>query len=419
MIRNFLFGFVIAIVLLTVPPISISFSRWLEKWWIPSQLLRGMSLVQGAHESIIVTECCRLGIFEEIAKQSNCGYFHCDCSATVSSLSDRLGASTSILSALLAVLVELGLVLQQSDAHCLTATAQRFLIGDESLCGIGIAGNHEEVLWRLGSLHSSALRSSETSSKGFLRDRIEISGDEGEKQLWRAFALSTKTFSNRIAHRVSNAIARSIPPLRALCVFDVGCGSGEYLRVFLESVRIPATGVYVDLPEVLEETTRFHQLWAQTNPSHHFMFEPASLLDDSLERVLALGPSNALKVLLLNSVLQHLGDEQIRSVVERIEGSLVANCDPSGRCGYIVVTELVQKDPSLTGWFDQFHEILPMTAVFNVVLKAITTSGGVRTASEYLSLIENRGVSLVSTTRLFPMPAIAFVFEVRSTDSLT
>lgn len=409
--RSFSCGFICALLLISTPPTSFAVSRWLESWWIPAELLRSFSLVHGAHESIIVSESCRLGIFDQIAILTNCGWLGCECKATPSFLSQNLSVTATILQPILDALDVLGLVETKGDAYCLSATSRRFLVGENNVCGISVASNHREVLWRLASIHSIAqegnLRSHSTSPS-FLRER-EMPPEDGESAIWKVFASQTGPFSKNIAEKVAFVVQKQTMDMGEFLVFDVGCGSGEYLRAIMD-VSPSCTAVYVDLDEVLVETRLLHSVWESNHPnSHTVVFQPASLLDNSLSTILSA--STKPKIVLINSVLQHLSDDQVKDSLREIVLALQKTCEKE-ICGYVFVTELVKG--SKGSLWSQVSELIPMTAVFNVVLKAITPSGEVRSSEVYIRLGEAAGLSKISQTSLFPMPAAVITFAVHA-----
>jgi hypothetical protein len=404
--KSFIAGVIVGLLLITTPPCSSAVNRWIESWWIPAQFLRSFALVQGSHESIIVSESCQLGIFDQIEALSSCGIFSCECHATLSQLGQDLDVSYLVLESLLDSLGEMRLVsLGNAGSYCLSGTSKRFLVGDNSVCGMAIASNHKEVLWRLASLSSVARQRAEESVSSFLRPKEIIDQHDGEKQLWSMFARTTAVFSRNLAFKVATTVKAFARTVEQPLVFDVGCGSGEYLRAVMNTLGANAKGVYVDLPEVLKETKLLHDS-AVTSHEQVFQFYAASILDDSLAKLLTI--PRAPKIVMINSVLQHLSDDQIGTSILQITNAMQQGCD-SAVCGFIVVTELFKRDSS--AW--EPPEIIPLTAVFDVVLRAITRHGCVRTAAKLLSAIQRTGLTLVSQTTLFPMPGVVLLFTVQ------
>lgn len=401
--KSFFGGLICGLILITTPPCSTFVTHWLESWWIPAQFLRSIALVQGSHESIIVAQACELGLFDRVDDLTRCGIFTCECTATPSILVKKIEVSFQMMLSLLDALRDMGLVRVSGESYCLAAISKRFLTGDHSVCGMAIASSHREVLWRLSSLRNSGEEEfSETLS--FLRPREAIESAKGEGDLWSAFAKATAVFSRNAAGRVATSLKDHALTLKDPWVFDVGCGSGEYLRAVMSTLGASAKGVYVDLPEVLKETKVLHEFWAK-ELRQEFLYYPASILDDSI--ALMLTRPQAQKIVMINNVLQHLSDKEISVSLHKIVDSVRQGCE-AHTCGFIVVTELIKRSSTL--W--EVPEVIPITAVFDVVLKAITTRGGVRTVARLLSIVEGAGITLVSHSSLFPMPAIVLIFAV-------
>lgn len=365
------------LVALTVPPLSNVLLGVINDYWPPSTFFRATSLMHGAHESILVTECCRLKIFDTIER-------HRDTGISLEVLASTLNLEGESLAALLQVLQSLSLVsLSQGKLWNRRLTSEYFVSWrPDYMCGMGIVGNHVEILKKISSLDTS-LFATKLEEPQFLS-----LGDD--RSLWDDYAQHSGMFSRSIGSYLKRVATEEIDAANQ--IVDIGCGSGQFLSE-IGNVN-PAARLYcVDLPGVVRKA-------ALGNVDERLIFVSGDIFDESFFVTISDLTSRKPALVILNSFLQHLSEASVVTFLGRLSTAL-----PSGSS--IVVVELTVPDGSYSVW----TELVPMSRLFDVVLRTFTHGGGVRTQQKYEQLGVMAGLSLHKSKSLFPIPATALVFS--------
>lgn len=415
-----LFAFVVAVVVtLSIPATNIMLFNWLSGVWPPLRFMRAVGLMTGAHESLITTQACSLGLFDAIhsrnSKTSASSWWQQSvCLATASNLSVEIGIQEGATRSLLRALVTIGLLhrvgSESEESYCNTATTEAYFVVNTSssnyLCGMGISGNHPHVLAHLGNLREAFRLDKEVTASETFLDTLSFPSSEADADMWKVFATATSTFSSRLGLKVADVVSNLIGDGSVRAVIDVGCGSGEYLRATMKTIGpVASKYVYADLEPVLKETKTLHEKSLLPDAVEYL---PVSIFSNELFTFVR--STGATQIVMINSVLQHVNDSAALSVAEKL-GSAMRHGGCQSTCGYLLITELHRLPAGSSFVSRVLHEPLPMIDIFDVVLQAFSGSGRIRSAADYIAIGSAAG-RLVGHHSLFPVPASVFVFEI-------
>jgi hypothetical protein len=392
-VRNVLL-FVVACWCLTVPPMSTYVQNCiLMPWVLPYNAIRTQDIVSGAQMSLIVTEACKLRLFDFLDHKRagllgrNAEYVSLTVKESLTVLA-RTGSLTSscrtvrqigesltpthvdsrklrIIFRLLNSIAASGLVAsaavsrpvtntdafscpQETGCYFNTNPALLFLTtfdsvmdengepvqNDASMCGMGVISNHISVLRQVSTIASSL-----TEHRGHLQiPQTKFVQDESvlDSDLWGTFATNSGSFQSRVASRVSTHLIRSMLNANSATIVDIGGGSGVFLTNFMAELQgrhiSSVVGVLFDLPNVIHKFP---------SCSLELICQPGSIFEESdikdLARTVRTRGSETV-VLMFNSFLQHFDDALSVKIVETVIQSIAQRAADDVRLTEIVIS---------------------------------------------------------------------------------
>ena len=389
-----------------VPPLStFVHNSVLIPWVLPFGALRTQELISGAQVSLLLTEACKLQLFDSL-DPTRSAILGIDASYTSLSFSQSLvtfistggwtrscrtihqiGKSLHIDEELRALRILFRLINSVSTTG-LIAVAKVSSIEDENnalggcyfnsnpaalflttiddstdqlgnaiendatMCGMGIISNHLSVLTRVSSLASSLKRNNLDHHKesqaptSFVKDFSPQSVSDDD--LWGTFAVRSGSFQARVASRVTSTLSKSLVNLgKDTAVVDIGGGSGVFMTVLLKSLKengqLGAKGLLFDLPNVVDKFPGCND---------NIMCKGGSIFSDTdvedLARVIVSIESPSV-VLMFNSFLQHFDDSLAVDIVDKVVRQVIDdNSRSQGQVKRIVVSIVELVTPGTT-----------------------------------------------------------------------
>ena len=371
-----LWAVAVLLVVVCTPPLStIVHNAVLMPWVLPFSAIRTQELVAGAQISLVVTEACKLRLFDHLDPNRaislswssshesltfreavetfiGTGTWTRQCrtiDSLVSSIRPKLSEerSSRILFRVLNSLATTGLVgvsnlnrgerdfyhnPAETGCYFITNPSSMFLTtvdvvsskpvkNTASMCGMGIIGNNNAVLTRLGGIASLLMSEDETvvGSPSFVQPKTQKSEDD---DLWVQFAVNSDSFQSRVSSRVAGSLMPIIGSERAasqVTVVDVGGGSGTFLNSILAELQreqITHVGVLFDLPNVVQAFPECGQRGVFCEGGS--VFENSSLISLSNTISSHVKSKGHDVVLVFGSFLQHFDDMQAHSVVDTV-----------------------------------------------------------------------------------------------------
>jgi hypothetical protein len=162
-------------------------------------------------------------------------------------------------------------------------------------------------------------------------------------------------------------LARAYPEFgKARVIADLGGGLGSYLASILDGYPAVELGVLVDLPPVVEQARKRHELAAFT-AAGRFGFAPGDFFESVPENV---------DIYVTKQIMHSWGDDQLAQVLRRCR-----EASPGAR---IVAAELVN------------HSAAPRFVRNFDLMMLVTMSGNVRTEEQYADVYAQAGYRLTS-----------------------